>query len=220
MEMKEIRRLFPSVVLLGLLVTAGCQGSAAPAGPRGDRALGMAALPGTPATESPGGLPTPSPAATRIAEPTGEQGAAPAAQTVSGITLTAANPRLDGEHFRIDVCWDRPDNGNWLLSGGTLEIGGQALQGIQAQPIELRDWPVNGQQRVRHWVNGVTDESWEPAAPDAKGRRCDTLDYEVGTDSPGRAFILTFEALKNRNGTGAPRNGEVIEGPWIFAGDL
>jgi hypothetical protein len=45
-------------------------------------------------------------------------------------------------------------------------FGGQVLRGIQARAVELRDWPVKGQQLVRL------------------------------------------------------ANGEVIEGPWIFAGNL
>jgi hypothetical protein len=142
----------------------------------------------------------------------------PAAQPSSGVTVSVANARLDNGYFYVDLCYDRPDDGNWLARRGTLEIGSQVFQGIRSTPIELRDWPVDGQQLVRRWVNSDYVEAWESALPDAHGQRCDTLDYEVGSGAHGSTYTLTIQSLVNRAGTGAPGNGDVIEGPWVLVG--
>src|SRR5689334_9997716 len=45
-----------------------------------------------------------------------------ATQTVNDVTLHIANTRRDGDYFFLDVCHTKPDQGNWLLRGGTLQM--------------------------------------------------------------------------------------------------
>jgi hypothetical protein len=124
---------------------------------------------------------------------------APQTQRVNGFSLTASNARIAGGQFHVVVCYDRPDRGNWLLRDGTLVFGTEVIQGFSATPIVVRDPPVDGQQRVLQFVEGVPAVTMELAGADAKAERCDELGFGL-TNAPSGGvtvpYTLTIQAVR------------------------
>jgi len=125
-------------------------------------------------------------------------------QSVGGIEVSATHLRRAGEQISVDVCFDMPDHGDWMVWVASLQLGGEELPLSGAKALEIRELPINGQQRVitfddqGHWM-----EKWELANADQKGRRCDALYFNVRPIANLSYATLTVDWL-----AAEPREGE------------
>jgi hypothetical protein len=124
-------------------------------------------------------------------------------QTVNGVEVSAANFRLEGNQVKADVCFDRPDDSDWIIRKASLQFGKEGVNYFGFNPIEVRDLAVNGQQRVITFEAGRKDVHFEQAADGQKGRRCDTLHFEVPPDADLSNFTIAIHAI-----IANPREGE------------
>lgn len=115
-------------------------------------------------------------------------------QTVNGIEFTATNFRKEEDQLKADICFVLQDSSDWIVWKASLKYmqdGQEAeLSDFGGMPIELREFPVNGQQKVVTFQEaGKKTVHWEPATAGQMGLRCDTLSFEV----PAQADLSNFE---------------------------
>jgi hypothetical protein len=117
-------------------------------------------------------------------------------QVVNGITVSASNPRIDDDKLSVDVCFTLPDDSNWIIWKASLKTADTIVSDFAATPIELRLPPVNGQQRViTQDALGNPSERTEVVTGDRKGRRCDTLSFQVSGGSNAYTAGLTVNSI-------------------------
>jgi hypothetical protein len=125
-------------------------------------------------------------------------------QRVNGIEVSARNFRVTGGRVWVNVCFDLPDNSDWTIWNASLNTGGKEFSYSGFMPIEVRDIPINGQQRVITFdENGGMNQTWEPAASGQKGLRCDALYFDVSADLAPAEVTLVIHSL-----AAYPREGE------------
>jgi hypothetical protein len=122
------------------------------------------------------------------------------AQTVNGIEVTATNFRREGSQVKADVCFVTLDNSDWIIWSVSLKYAKNGkpteVSDFGTTPIELREFPVNGQQRVITFgAGGEKNVHSEPAATGQMGRRCDTLYFEVPVEADLSNLNLTIHSI-------------------------
>jgi hypothetical protein len=137
--------------------------------------------------------------------------AAQLTQRVNNIEISASNFRLEAAQLLVDVCFEMPDTSDWTVWSAALD-GDKGAGVLSASiPIEVRDLPVEGKQRViRFDQMGGSVTTWEPAADSQKGLRCDTLYFDVQSDQEAAGVTLTIDAI-----AAYPREGEVCEAAYL-----
>lgn len=166
------------------------------------------ARPGLDAQAAPGSYGTPQPEAISA----GESLATPDAfvQTSGGIQVSAANFRREDGRLKADVCFDLPDNSDWTIWAATLRYQGGLITEFGGTPIEVREPENSGKQRVIYFDEWRHTVAWEPAPPGARGRRCDTLYFELPTRADFSTFTITIQWI-----AAAPREGEVCTPAYL-----
>jgi hypothetical protein len=119
-------------------------------------------------------------------------------RTVNGLQISVSNARIEDHQVKLDVCYERPDDDNWLLRGATLEYNGAQVSGFSAEPIEFRGTPVDGKQKVTVFREGNPVEAWEDSGITQKGQRCDTLAFDVEPSPNAVDFTLAIQAVRMR----------------------
>lgn len=138
-------------------------------------------------------------------------GAGLLAQTVNGIEVTATNFRREGNQVKADICFVVQDTSDWSIWKASLTYvtNGKSTEvsDFGGIPIELREFPVSGQQRViKFGAGGEKNVHSEPAVAGQMGRRCDTLYFEVPVEVDLSSLKLTIHSI------GAyPREGEACD---------
>ncbi len=120
----------------------------------------------------------------------------PNTQVVDGITVSTSNPRIEGDKLSLDVCFTLPDDSNWIIWKASLKTEDTIVSDFAATPIELRLPPVNGQQKViTQDALGNPSERTEAVVGDRRGRRCDTLSFQVSGGSNVSTASLTVNSI-------------------------
>ncbi|GEM_PF-298068 len=138
---------------------------------------------------------------TRSAEPEPSGQPLPAAngiqvQRVNDTEVSAANfrvqtdPASEQKQAGADVCFELRDSRDWVIWEASFLLDGQDITANEmfsygTLPLEIREPPVDGQQRVFSFKGGQMTTRWEAAQPGTKGRRCDFLYFDV---PPGANF--------------------------------
>lgn len=125
--------------------------------------------------------------------------------TVNGITITASHFRVEEGLYKVDVCFDMPDKSDWTIWNGSLEYQGEVNPRIGFDPIEIRLPAEDGKQQVTLWREDGKDIFFVDAEVDtAKGRRCDTVVFELPQSSKAdnSPAILTIESIAVYPGEG------------------
>ncbi len=131
-------------------------------------------------------------------------------QTAGGIRVTASNMRQQEGRVMADVCFDMRDNSDWSIWVASLEYPGGRISEFGFTPLELREPESGGSQRVIRFDGWRQTISEEPAQPGARGRRCDTLHFELPSTADISTFVVTIEWL-----AAAPREGEACTGAYL-----
>jgi hypothetical protein len=133
-------------------------------------------------------------------------------QTVNGLEVTATNFRKEEGRLKADLCFVLRDNSDWVIWKPSLTYtqNGKEIElsdNYGSMPIELRGFPVNGQQRVITFLaSGEKEIHSEPAAAGQMGRRCDTLYFEVPAEADLSNFSLVIHSIAAQ-----PREGETCD---------
>lgn len=131
-------------------------------------------------------------------------------QTSGGIQVSAANFREQNGRFMADICFDLPDSSDWSIWLASLEYPGARLSDFGSIPIEVREPENGGEQRVIYFDEWRHTITWEPAQPGARGRRGDTLYFELPWTANLSRFTLTIEWM-----AAYPREGEVYTPAYL-----
>jgi hypothetical protein len=133
-------------------------------------------------------------------------------KTVSNnIDVTANNFTIDGKQASTDVCFDLPDNADWTIWQASLKYGTEKITEIDefsSNPIEIREPPVNGKQRIFTFASGkpavtIIDVDTNKVI---KGKRCDSIIFAIA-DSESIKGITKY-TITIRSIAAYPREGE------------
>lgn len=120
------------------------------------------------------------------------------AQTVNGVEIRFEGVQHKGETVTVNVCFDLPDDSDWLIWDTTLEVNGKATRWSTMGPTELRKPPMDGMQQV--WIFNYEGEDqiyYEEADESQSGYRCEAINFEGFADlSPSTPATLIIEALE------------------------
>ena len=123
-------------------------------------------------------------------------------QDVNGVLISATSFRTEGNLVKADVCFELPDDADWIIWEAALQYGSGESTAFWGEPIELRFPAVDGQQRVISFEAGNKVEHLESAMDGQGGQRCDTLAFEVpsGTDLANLSLVIyEIAALPNED---------------------
>lgn len=124
--------------------------------------------------------------------------------TQSGITISAANFRIEEGRYLVDLCYDKPDKADWTIWQARLDYRehSQNLFGFEA--IEIRQPSENGSQQVTR-----TDENGESVYTtidvgnaELPGVRCDLLHFDIPEGLALDEATLTIESIAAYPGEG------------------
>lgn len=121
-------------------------------------------------------------------------------QKVNGILVTADNFRRENNKLLLDVCYEFPTNLDWTIWDAHLDDGvSGSLAWDKADPIIIRDPPVDGKQKVTPFERTqvgvkVGEPRWEDASDTTMGLRCDTL-YFDGVSEVSTHLTFTLDAI-------------------------
>ncbi len=130
-------------------------------------------------------------------------------QTVNGVAVSATHFRLETNQLKVNVCFTIHDTADWSIWKASLAyaVDKQTIETADfgGIPLELREFPVNGQQRIITFgLDGEKNISMAMAGAEPTGRRCDTLYFEVQPEADLSNLKLTIHALATY-----PRESEV-----------
>jgi hypothetical protein len=134
-------------------------------------------------------------------------------KTVSNnIDVTANNFTIDGKQASADVCFDLPDNADWTIWQASLKYGTDKIAEIDqfsSYPIEVREPPVNGKQRIFTFGSGQPTISIIDVDKNKviKGKRCDSIIFAIADSESIKGiskYTITIESI-----AAFPREGEV-----------
>ncbi len=126
------------------------------------------------------------------------------AHTAGGIQMTATNFRREADRVLADICFDRPDASDWTIWTATFEARRTVTSEFGFFPIELRDPEIGGRQQVITFNGSRHTVTHENASLGARGRRCDSLYFDLPAGIDLSSFTITIGAI-----AAAPREGEV-----------
>lgn len=98
--------------------------------------------------------------------------------------ISATNFRLDEDQVKIDVCFNLPDQQDWMLDRARLQLGALTLDQTGGELLEYEQATSQGKP----------------------GRRCDTFYFEAPLNSVVSEAILTIESV-----SAPPREGQYCE---------
>lgn len=122
-------------------------------------------------------------------------------QTVNNIDISIDNFRREGDKFLIDVRFDLPDDADWTIWNSYLSYGGKVYKWSEWAPIEIREPPVDGKQKVYTFppAPGRMEVTLVDAIEGQKGYRFDTIYFdEVPTDPDSTHYTFTIDAIVAR----------------------
>jgi hypothetical protein len=132
-------------------------------------------------------------------------------QRVNGIDISASHFLKEGDQVFLDVCFDMPNNDDWTVWMASLQAGGEEFTVSGSIPIEVRELPIEGQQRVITFdKRGNWTEKWEPIEAGQKGRRCDTLYFNIRPDLDLSNATIAINSI-----AAAPREGEECSAAYL-----
>ena len=134
-----------------------------------------------------------------------EGGISELALSMNGITFTILEFTSYQQYLDIQVCFNLPDNGDWLVDKAHVLINAVSypLQGTGL--IELIRFPVDGQQQITKYEHGQRNTNYVSAAEAQPPRRCDHLLFEQPADT------FTFARLEIERITAFPSEGGVCD---------
>lgn len=120
--------------------------------------------------------------------------------TTNGVTVYAGNYRLMAGELLADVCFDMPDESDWMIwqEAPVADEQGYSIDYMSGIVIEIRYPPKLVDGKMKHQIvdtinPGVT---YRDAKPDKKiGQRCDTLGYPVPERFDTSSFTLTVKSI-------------------------
>jgi hypothetical protein len=126
-------------------------------------------------------------------------------QRVNNIEITVDHFRREKDQVLLDVCFQLPDNSDWLMWNGLLKYGKEVYEWSGGGPFEIRLPPENGKQRVFTFPEGGgIKDTWEDAVDGQIGRRCETVYFDnIPLAANQTHFTFTIDAIE-----AAPREGE------------
>lgn len=155
-----------------------------------------------------------------ISEASARQNGLPAeddalSQTVEGVAVSATDFRWEANQLKVNVCFTFHDTADWSIWKASLayEVDKKIVETTDfgGIPLELREFPVNGQQRIITFgAAGEKNVRVETAEAEQNGRRCDTLYFEVQPNADLSRLKLTIHAL-----SAYPRESEICA--WYLA---
>lgn len=133
----------------------------------------------------------------------------PKTSSVNGITITISSIQKLGDQTQVTVCYPLPDDGDWTIWKASLQYtqGSKTIElaDFGFAPVELREFPANGRQRITIFgKNGAKHMHFENALANQQGLRCDRLTFTLMKNAAPTNTMLTIQAI------GAyPREGEI-----------
>ena len=123
--------------------------------------------------------------------------AAPATQLPSNLKVWAEDLRREGNAVKVMVCFELPDDADWVVDQAVLRYAGGEVSFTSAEWLELQPPPIDGE----------------------KGYRCQELGFTV----PGYADLTSTDLIINRliayPGEGEINNNNIfptVQGSWTF----
>ena len=133
-----------------------------------------------------------------------EPGAPSLTTTQNGITIRAANFRIEEGLYLVDLCFDKPDKADWTVWQARLDYREQTQNLFGFEAIEIRQPSENGSQQVTR-----TDENGESVHTtvdvgnaELPGLRCDRLYFDIPEGLALDEVTLTIESIAVYPGEG------------------
>jgi hypothetical protein len=171
------------------------------------------------AEELPKNLPTPTPYATsmpRVSAQVLEKYARSEilTQIVSGVEMSATNFRLEKNNFYVDVCFQTPDDNDWIYQGVKIQIGDVDIPPYEFTRFESVSTFPNGQRVLTTFLGDppqlVSENIVSNELPDY---RCDTLGFHVGAKMFERKVSLYINSIGStpREGAGCMTTRDKVQ---------
>lgn len=169
--------------LLGVLLIAGITGCAAlPAAGQSQNSARPTQPPAGIFTQVPVAVDVPAPGSPRPTQPPAVIFTPHADAAI--FKISASNFRLEEDQVKVDVCFNLPDEQDWMLDRAWLQLGPLTLDQAGGELLEYEQASTSGKP----------------------GRRCDTFFFEAPINSVLTEAVLTIESV-----SAPPREGQYCE---------
>jgi len=118
--------------------------------------------------------------------------------SANGIEISAANFRVEDKILKVDVCFQKPSNENWLIFDAAIQIGEAKITLDGGSGIEETTTLDNGQRKIFTFANrtaGISGQEQTVIHDGMPDYRCDTLDFQVDSSLKLSQFDLVINSI-------------------------
>lgn len=116
----------------------------------------------------------------------------------NGIEISATNFRIEDKTLKVDICFQKPNNDNWLVFDASIQVGETQIPLDGGRGIEETNTLNNGQRYIFTFAdqtNGIPGQEQTVMHDGLPDYRCDALDFQLDTSLNLSKFNLVIKSL-------------------------
>lgn len=118
--------------------------------------------------------------------------------SANGLEMSAANFRVEDNVLKVDVCYQKPNNENWLVFDTAIQVGETKVSVNGASGLEETSSMEDGRRQIYTFANRADELPGQIQYVEYDGLpdyRCDTLDFRIGSSLDLSHFELVIKTL-------------------------
>ena len=118
--------------------------------------------------------------------------------STNGLEMSAANFRMEENVLKVDVCYQKPNNENWLVFNTAIQVGETKVSADGASGLEETSSMEDGRRQIYTFANradGLSGQIQYVKHDGLPDYRCDTLDFRVDSSLDLSYFELVIKTL-------------------------